>query len=104
MNTHTKPKPRRVDKQATVLTLDSLTPAQRKAIANGEFVNGYAGLRELGVPHDRIWIWNEIREGRFPKPIALGPGGYSPRAWLISDIKKWLSEQPLVQMARKVGA
>jgi hypothetical protein len=96
---YNKAKPRRA-RQATVLTLASLNAAQKKALANGEFVNGYPGLRELGVPHDRIWIWNKIREGRFPKPVALGGG----RLWFVSDIKQWLTEQPLVQMARKVGA
>lgn len=37
----------------------------------------------------KSWIYEEIREGRFPRPRKLSP--YSRRrGWLLSDIQGWI--------------
>jgi len=40
--------------------------------------------------YGRSSIWRMIREGRFPKPIPLGP---KRKAWLASEIKAWQQER-----------
>jgi hypothetical protein len=80
-----------------------LTGAQQQALKR-EYIIGNAGLREFGIGLDRTHIWDLIQAKRFPKPDgALGTGPYAVKIWKRPRLKKWLSEQPLVRMARKVG-
>jgi len=39
------------------------------------------------VPVGRSTLWAWVREGRFPKPIKLGP---MTTAWRASDVAAWL--------------
>jgi predicted DNA-binding transcriptional regulator AlpA len=47
-------------------------------------------LRRVPVSWPTIWNW--IRQGRFPKPRALGP---NKTVWLESDINEWVKAQPI---------
>jgi prophage regulatory protein len=51
----------------------------------------------LGVGKSTIYCW--IKEGKFPKPIHLGPRCVG---WLSSDIEKWLEEKRLETSEYKV--
>lgn len=35
----------------------------------------------------RSWIYDQLKNGRFPKPIQLGPRSIG---WLEADIEDWL--------------
>lgn len=39
------------------------------------------------VPVGRSTLWAWVREGRFPKPIKIGP---QTTAWRASDVSAWL--------------
>ena len=41
-------------------------------------------LSRLGV--SRSWVYDQIRNGNFPKPLQIGPRSV---AWLESDIEDW---------------
>lgn len=40
------------------------------------------------VSRGTIWRWT--KEGRFPKPVKLGPGC---TRWLLADVEKWEQER-----------
>lgn len=44
-------------------------------------------LKRVPVARSTLWSW--IREGRFPKPIKLGP---MTRAWRASDVAAWMEQ------------
>lgn len=39
----------------------------------------------LGI--SRSWLYDQLKNGRFPKPIQLGPRSIG---WLEEDIENWL--------------
>jgi predicted DNA-binding transcriptional regulator AlpA len=41
------------------------------------------------LPIGKSTLWLMVKEGRFPKPVKLGP---KITAWRISDIKKYLEK------------
>lgn len=43
-------------------------------------------LARVPVARSTLWAW--VREGRFPKPVKLGP---MTTAWRASDVCQWLS-------------
>lgn len=45
-----------------------------------------AVLALCGLSRSTLELW--IRQGRFPKPVKLGP---KTRAWRYEDIKQWLA-------------
>jgi prophage regulatory protein len=40
----------------------------------------------------RTYIYQLCKEGRFPKPVSLVPGGTSV-AWVASEIETWINER-----------
>ena len=44
---------------------------------------------KLGGRHP-VSIWRDVREGRFPKPIAIGPNS---RAWISDEVDQWLEDR-----------
>ena len=43
---------------------------------------------EKGIPWSRDYVRREIRAGRFPAPVKLGPRTY---AWPETEIDDWLT-------------
>lgn len=39
--------------------------------------------------HGPSWTWNEVKEGRFPKPIHIGKSA----RWLRSELLAWQRKQ-----------
>lgn len=40
----------------------------------------------------RTYIYQLCKEGRFPKPVSLVPGGTSV-AWVASEVESWVNER-----------
>lgn len=54
-----------------------------------EFLNIHRVVQATGMCKSKVY--QEIRDGRFPKPIKLNPEG-DPRSrsvWVSSEIEKW---------------
>jgi prophage regulatory protein len=45
-------------------------------------------LRDLGVTYSRWSLTRLVKEGRFPAPVALGPGR---KAWRAAEVEAWLA-------------
>jgi prophage regulatory protein len=43
-------------------------------------------LKKHGVPWSRAHVYREVKFGRFPRPVKLGP---ATTAWLLSEILAW---------------
>jgi predicted DNA-binding transcriptional regulator AlpA len=51
-----------------------------------------ADLNALGISYSRQHLFRLVREGRFPRPIALsGPQPYSRKVWRRADVERWLA-------------
>ncbi|MBM4230765.1 MAG: AlpA family phage regulatory protein [Gammaproteobacteria bacterium] len=44
------------------------------------------------ISANTVWRW--VREGRFPKPVKLGPG---VTAWRLSDLERWEREREAIE-------
>lgn len=44
-------------------------------------------LSRIPVARSTLWTW--VREGRFPKPVKLGP---MTTAWREADVNQWVSQ------------
>jgi predicted DNA-binding transcriptional regulator AlpA len=66
-------------------------PSSRESL-----IRGYSGLRKE-VPASRQTIWREIRAGRFPAPIELGPNSLG---WFKAEIEAGKASRP----RRKYGS
>lgn len=44
-------------------------------------------LKRIPVARSTLWGW--VRDGRFPKPIKLGP---MTTAWRASDVAAWMEQ------------
>jgi prophage regulatory protein len=44
-------------------------------------------LRERGIDYDRSHLWRLSKDGKFPKPVNVGPGRI---AWVATEIDAWL--------------
>jgi len=40
------------------------------------------------LPFSRSTLWNMVKEGRFPRPVKLGP---RITAWRVEDIRDWMA-------------
>jgi prophage regulatory protein len=45
-------------------------------------------LDRIGVSRSSIYLW--MRQGRFPKPISLGPRAIG---WVEADIDAWIADR-----------
>jgi prophage regulatory protein len=50
-----------------------------------------ADLHALGISYSRQHIYRLVAEGRFPRPVALGPELYARKAWRSADVEQWLA-------------
>ena len=53
-------------------------------------VRGWAGY-ERKTGKDRVQGWRDVRDGRFPPPIELGPNSIG---WFEDEIDEWLASRP----------
>ena len=70
-STSAAPQPDPSQKQATLLRIGKVSDAS-------------------GI--SRAYIYQLCKEGRFPKPVTLVPGGTSV-AWVASEIEAWVNER-----------
>lgn len=42
--------------------------------------------REKAQRAFRVWLWRNVRDGRFPAPMAIAPNS---RAWRLEDVLRW---------------
>jgi prophage regulatory protein len=42
----------------------------------------------IGIARSTLWLW--AKDGRFPRPIKLGP---RTTVWRESDVEKWIAER-----------
>ena len=47
-----------------------------------------------------VTLWRDVRAGRFPAPLQLGPNAIG---WRGRDINEWLASRPRVAYAPKTG-
>jgi predicted DNA-binding transcriptional regulator AlpA len=45
-------------------------------------------LRERGIDYDRSHLWRLSKDGKFPKPVKLGPGGRI--AYVANEVDAWI--------------
>ena len=69
---------------------------QKREVANDSHENQPRPDSLLRLPHvlarvpiGRSTLWGWVREGRFPKPIKLGP---MTSCWIASEVDAWVAE------------
>jgi predicted DNA-binding transcriptional regulator AlpA len=55
-----------------------------------ELIRGWAGIC-AEVHKSRVQLWRDIRAGRFPQPIEIGPNAI---AWVRSEVEVWKASRP----------
>jgi predicted DNA-binding transcriptional regulator AlpA len=56
---------------------------------------GRADLREYyGITYSRAHLHRLMREGKFPRQVALGPEMYCRKVWRRGDIEQWIASLP----------
>ena len=55
-----------------------------------KIVRGYKGA-ELKSGKSRVQIWRDVRAGRFPAPVELGPNSVG---WFEDELDEWLDNRP----------
>jgi prophage regulatory protein len=56
----------------------------------GSLIRGWRGVcRKTGK--SRVQLWRDIRNGRFPAPIEIGPNSV---AWHEVEVEAWLAARP----------
>ena len=51
---------------------------------------------EEKIDRSRVQIWRDVRDGKFPAPIQLGPNAVG---WFEDEIDDWLASRPRVAWA-----
>lgn len=50
-------------------------------------------LRErFGINYSRVHIYRMVRDGRFPRPVKLGPSRGARKAWFEDDVNAWFDQ------------
>jgi prophage regulatory protein len=52
------------------------------------------------VPVSRSTLWGWVRQGRFPRPIILGPNA---TAWRATDVDRWIADRAAAADAVRVA-
>jgi prophage regulatory protein len=60
------------------------------ASPTGELIRGWEGIC-AEVKKSRVQLWRDIRTGRFPAPIELGPNSVG---WFRSEVEAWKASRP----------
>jgi predicted DNA-binding transcriptional regulator AlpA len=55
-----------------------------------DIVRGWAGAERLSGK-GRVQLWRDVRAGKFPAPIELGPNAIG---WFRTEIDAWLASRP----------
>ena len=59
-------------------------------LEGSELIRGWSGvIAETGK--SRVQLWRDVRAGRFPPPIELGPNSI---AWYRAEIEAWKASRP----------
>jgi predicted DNA-binding transcriptional regulator AlpA len=53
-------------------------------------IRGWSGLSKKNKK-SRVQNWRDVRDGRFPPPIELGPNSIG---WFEDEIDAWLASRP----------
>lgn len=56
----------------------------------GDLIRGWRGIC-LEARKSRVQLWRDIRAGRFPPPVELGPNSV---AWYRREIEAWKASRP----------
>jgi prophage regulatory protein len=51
----------------------------------------YADLKALGIGYTRTHLWRLATEGKFPKPVKLGPA--SRNCWSAVEVNEWIAQR-----------
>lgn len=58
--------------------------------SDDSLIQGYSAVcKEVGK--SRTQLWRDVRAGRFPPPIELGPNSV---AWFKAEIDEWKASRP----------
>jgi prophage regulatory protein len=68
----------------------SNTKGEEAAEAPLVFLSKAQVLKKVSATWPTVWKW--CREGRFPKPRALGP---NKTVWLEHEVNDWIRAQPI---------
>ncbi len=55
-----------------------------------DLIRGWAGIC-AEVQKSRVQLWRDIRAGKFPPPIEIGPNAI---AWRRDEVGEWLAARP----------
>lgn len=56
----------------------------------GDLIRGWRGVcAETGK--SRVQLWRDVRAGRFPAPIEIGPNSV---AWFRTEVERWKATRP----------
>jgi prophage regulatory protein len=59
-------------------------------VESAELIRGWRRVCEA-AGKSRVQLWRDIRAGRFPPPIELGPNSIG---WYRAEIEAWLAARP----------
>jgi prophage regulatory protein len=45
-------------------------------------------VRRVGISRSSVWLW--VRQGRFPRPVRVGP---RVTCWRESEVDRWIAER-----------
>lgn len=68
-----------------------LEPAVRPATEPGQSPESFLRLPQVlaRVPVSKSTLWGWVRDGKFPKPVKLGP---MTTAWHSKDVAAWMAK------------
>jgi prophage regulatory protein len=52
------------------------------------------------ICRSRSQLWRDVRAGKFPSPLRLGPNSIG---WRKADVDAWLSSRPVVDYAPRAA-
>jgi prophage regulatory protein len=56
----------------------------------GDLIRGWRGV-SAAIGKSRVQIWRDVRAGRFPAPVELGPNSI---AWYRNEVDTWKAGRP----------
>jgi predicted DNA-binding transcriptional regulator AlpA len=60
------------------------------ALSTGEVIPGWRGAC-AATGKSRVQLWRDVRAGRFPPPLEIGPNSV---AWYRAEIEAWMAARP----------
>jgi predicted DNA-binding transcriptional regulator AlpA len=62
----------------------------QSSAVSAEIIRGWRGV-SAATGKSRVQIWRDIRAGRFPAPVELGPNSIG---WYRNEIDAWITGRP----------